>query len=280
MEQQLFNAADEDKINEVVRILTENPSININQLCKIHEGQRWKATPLYIASKNCNTDIVEFLLKQPGIDVNKKSVAGETPLYISSKYDCSEIVSLLLINNADINLANDFGSTPLHAASSINSQDAVDILLKNGADLNIKENLFGKTPLHTALENSHIEIADALIVAGSDINSKNKNGKTSLFSACEKSKIEIINFLLSRGANLYDKNNDGLTCFDVANEDVTRILKQWSTTMLIDMLKENHAYGDLENIQDFYEYHGGKKRKTIRKKNKKRKTIRKKTFSR
>ena len=53
--------------------LTENPSININKLCKIHEDQRWKATPLYIASKKCNTDIVEFLLRQPGIDVNKKS---------------------------------------------------------------------------------------------------------------------------------------------------------------------------------------------------------------
>ena len=48
---------------------------NINKLCKIHEGQRWKATPLYIASKNCNTDVVEFLLKQPGIVVNAKSVA-------------------------------------------------------------------------------------------------------------------------------------------------------------------------------------------------------------
>jgi ankyrin repeat protein len=276
IEQQLFDAAaEDDTADKIAQILNENPSIDINKQCTIFKGKKWKATPLYNASKHCNTDVVRILLNFKDIDVNAKSVAGETPLYVASKYDCGEVITLLLQNGANPNLADDFGHTPLHAASSINSQDAVDILLENGTDINIKENLLGNTPLFAALENGHIETADALLFSGADINIKNNNGETPLFVACKKGKIEIIDFVLSRGANIHVKNNYGLTCFDVANEEVKSVLKQWMTTMLVGVLQENNAYDslDLKNIEDFNEYQGGKKRKRRSNKRKKRKHI-------
>jgi serine/threonine-protein phosphatase 6 regulatory ankyrin repeat subunit B len=284
IEQMLFDISasdDDNNAHEVEIILNKNPGINVNKLFKIFEKKPWTATPLYIASQNCNTDVVIVLLNHKDIDVNAKSVKGETPLYIASKYDCTDVIILLLEHGADPNIADKFGRTPLHAASSINSPDAVNILLNNAADVDVKENLLGKTPLFAALEKGHTYIADALLVAGADINTKNNNGKTPLFTACENGEKEIIDFLLSRGANLYDKDNDGRTCFDVANKEIASILKQWTTTLFIDVLQKNNAYGslDLKNIEDFHQYQGGKKRgsrKTMRKKRGIRKSMKRK----
>jgi len=281
IEQMLFDISasdDDNNAHEVEIILNKNPGIDVNKLCKIFKKKPWTATPLYIASKNCNADVVRVLLNHKGIDVNAKSVSGETPLYIASEYDCADVIILLLEHGADPNIADEFGHTPLYAASSINSPDAVNILLNNAADVNVdvKENLLGKTPLFAALENGHTDIADALLVAGADINTKNNNGKTPLFTACEKGKKKIIDFLLSRGANLYDKDNDGRTCFDVANKEIASILKQWTTTLFIDVLQKNL---DLKNIEDFHQYQGGKKRgsrKTMRKKRGIRKSMKRK----
>ena len=252
IEQMLFeiSASDDDNnAHEVEIILNKNPRINVNKLCKIFKEKPWTATPLYIASKNCNTDVVRILLNHKDIEVNATNVAGETPLYIASKFDCADVIKLLLKYGAGPNIADEFGRTPLYAASSINSPDAVNILLENGvADVNIKENLLGKTPL---------------------------------FAACENGHTEIIKFLLFRGANLYDKDNIGRTCFDVANEEIVSILKQWTTIMFIDVLQKNNAYNELDfkTIEDIHQYQGGKKRKsrkTMRKKRGSRKTMRKK----
>ena len=289
IEQMLFeiSASDDDNnAHEVEIILNKNPGINVNKPCKTFKGKSWTATPLYIASKNCNTDVVRILLNHTDIEVNATSVAGETPLYIASKYDCADVITLLLEHGADPNIADEFGRTPLYAASSINSPDAVNILLENGVDdVNIKENLLGKTPLFAACENGHTDIADALLIAGADINTKNNNGKTPLFAACEKGHKEIIKFLLFRGANLYDKDNIGRTCFDVDNKEIASFLKQWTTIMFIDVLQKNNAYNELDfkTIEDIHQYQGGKKRKsrkTMRKKRKSRKTMRKKRGSR
>ena len=285
IEQMLFeiSASDDDNnAHEVEIILNKNPGINVNKLCEIFKENPWTATPLYIASKNCNTDVVIILLNHKDIEINATSVAGETPLYIASKFDCADVIKLLLEHGAEPNIADEFGRTPLYAASSINSPDAVNILLENGVDdVNIKENLLGKTPLFAACENGHTDIADALLIARADINTKNNNGKTPLFAACEKGHKEIIKILLFRGANLYDKDNIGRTCFDVANEEIVSILKQWTTIMFIDVLQKNNAYNklDFKTIEDIYKYQGGKKRKsrkTMRKKRGSRKSIRKK----
>lgn len=52
-------------------------------------------TPLHIAVWNGYTDMVKFLLAQPGIDKNAKNLAGKTPLDLAEEKQLGEITRLL-----------------------------------------------------------------------------------------------------------------------------------------------------------------------------------------
>jgi ankyrin repeat protein len=51
---------------------------------------------------------------------------GATPLYIASQNGHSDIVNILIRNGADINLARNTGATPLYIASQNGHSDVVN----------------------------------------------------------------------------------------------------------------------------------------------------------
>ena len=66
---------------EVVELLLKTPGIDVNAV------DRYGQTPLYVAA----TEVVELLLKAPGIDVNAKQEDGWTPLYLAASVSYNHI---------------------------------------------------------------------------------------------------------------------------------------------------------------------------------------------
>ena len=116
-------------------------------------------TPLMIAYSKKR--IVELLLSHPKLDVNLARHSredcigfngqGATALSIASKYGWSEVVKLLLANNATlVNKADADGRTPFALACENEREDVVELLLSlPGTDVN-KADTQGTTPLMKA----------------------------------------------------------------------------------------------------------------------------------
>lgn len=113
------------------------------------------------------------LLKQ-GVCVNKKNMAGSTPLNqlmemlarLEHQSDRAaegrKIISTLVAYGADLDVINDSGDTPLCYAAMNGNLEAVKFLLSLGATSNFR-NRSGQTPAQTAIMRGHIDVARFLI---------------------------------------------------------------------------------------------------------------------
>ena len=74
-------------------------------------------TPLFSATRSNSPDKVKLLLEL-GLDANKKSSRGNTPLSHAAKYSSSpEILTLLLDAGADAKVKDRYGKTALDYAT-------------------------------------------------------------------------------------------------------------------------------------------------------------------
>lgn len=64
------------------------------------------------ACRNGQKGIVQIFLKKGGIDVDKRDVEGNTPLYHACLKGFRDIVNLLLDSDADVSIANNCSETP------------------------------------------------------------------------------------------------------------------------------------------------------------------------
>ena len=67
-----------------------------------------------IAAQEGHSSVVELLLKADGVDVNKATEDGATPLYIAAQNGHASVVELLLkADGVDVNKGDEDGATPL-----------------------------------------------------------------------------------------------------------------------------------------------------------------------
>ena len=188
-------------------------------------------TPLFIACKKGNYDIVQLLLECDIIDVNMKSILRNkpnkkefTPLIVAISQDNLKIIKLLLDHkNIDINMKSTDGKdefTPLHYAIKNNKIDAVQLLLKrNEININLTSLEFeirdgqyttqvynNITPLYLAVKLGNIEIVKLLLenknidinaFSSSRIPRYSLSEQTALYEAISIHNIEIVKLLIS-----------------------------------------------------------------------------------
>ena len=75
-------------------------------------------------------------LVQAGVDVNKPSHDGQTPLMISAQSEYVNIVQTLLNAGADVNKLDNRGCTALVLAAQKGHVSVADILINSGSDVN------------------------------------------------------------------------------------------------------------------------------------------------
>lgn len=119
---------------------------------------------------NISSTVVRWLVDQ-NVDVNARTLEGDTPLHLSAKSKTTHLQALLDAG-ADVHAKNNQGMTPLHQlAHSYHQAEVVSAslaaLVAADADLEARDGQ-GRTALHHAVTQSRYSVICALIEAGTD----------------------------------------------------------------------------------------------------------------
>ena len=209
---------------------------------------------LFYYSIRYNQELVEYLLKQKGLNPNKRYDfgdfvdAGGTFLYRAIIYGSQNTIKLLLEHGADPNtqiaknhtafnqaiyqrdtntvklllaykanpeIKNEYGKTALHQAIDTKNQDIIKALLEHGAQPNLKDNK-GQTALHTAIVNGSKNTVKLILDYGAKPNLKDNKGRTALHLSVDMGLIYIVKLLLEYGVDLNLQDNKGRTALHKA----------------------------------------------------------------
>jgi ankyrin repeat protein len=193
----------------------------------INDTDAGGCTPFYFACANGDIHIVDLLLQQKNIDINKANNAGITPLNRACQ-DKPEIVRLLLQQpNIDINKPAADGLTPLNRACMNKQSDITQLLLEKDIDVNAPDNK-GKSPLYFASQSNDIATVKLLLKKPElAVNQSNETGLTPLMKACAEGNEEIVQLLLTDPRTDIDQtDNLGLTAIQWANKTSNKSIVQ------------------------------------------------------
>ena len=146
---------------EVVQLLLMEDGVDVNKASDLLTG----TTPLIQASINGHAEVIRLLLKEEGININKADFSDETALYWASRRGNSEVVELLLKEeDIDINKANTNDESALYAASFYGHAEIVKQLIqKPEIEINRESNNTLCTALWAASESDHTEAVQLLL---------------------------------------------------------------------------------------------------------------------
>ncbi len=185
-------------------------------------------SPLVIAAKNGNVELVKFLL-DAGVDLEIEGTLGESTTgtafffakmnYVDTPYykeEYAEIIDLLI--NAG---AKDVVSeTALMIVAKNGNLKEVKKLIENGTNVD-DVNYSGYTPLILASQNGHLEVVKFLISKGADIDAGDNDfeqGFNSLMHASLAGHFEVVKFLVESGAQINENSWLIATPFSAACE--------------------------------------------------------------
>ena len=182
----LLNLAANGGHLDIVKFLIEDCGTDVN--VKSRDG--W--TPLHYAAKFGDVDIVKFLLN------NGAKIYNYDPhvLNVAANGGHLNLVKFLIKDcGADINVKDNDGWTPLHFAAAFGSLDIVKFLVNNEAKINHSD----APALILAVRGGHFDVVKYLVNAGADIEARGKEG-AALFYAAKYGHHEIVEFLTENGA--------------------------------------------------------------------------------
>mmetsp|Transcript_13714 Transcript_13714/g.12426 ORF Transcript_13714/g.12426 Transcript_13714/m.12426 type:complete len:253 (+) Transcript_13714:66-824(+) len=92
-----------------------------------------------------------------------KSIGGNTAMHHAIKQNNTDILKLLLENNADPNIKSDsdIGDTPLHLCCRLGNTACAQLLINSGANVNAKDG-FGHNPSYWATSTNHNDMIKLL----------------------------------------------------------------------------------------------------------------------
>jgi ankyrin repeat protein len=148
---------------------------------------------------------VKKIIERDPNQINIKDALGTTPLYLASMQGHTEVVEFLIVHGANIELGNDLGERPLAKAAKFGHYETLKTLLEHGATVNCKDK-YGQTPLHEAARHSGKEVINLLLLYGADVDAKDEDNNTPLHDAAERNNIEAAKALVEHGADILAKN--------------------------------------------------------------------------
>lgn len=141
-------------------------------------------------------------------------------LYIASRNGQTEVVEFLLGKAPDLSFRGYMGGTPLHWAHFSGSRRVVELLERAGADQTLRDDVLGCLPrsfgICTAANWGFAFLARPLLAADPTLATV-MDGRTSpLHEAARNNRAEVVRLLLDHGANPAQVNGDGKTALELA----------------------------------------------------------------
>nr|XP_022904850.1 uncharacterized protein LOC111416951 isoform X2 [Onthophagus taurus] len=175
-------------------------------------------TPLHIAAKNGNMEILEALMPYFP-DPNIRNEDGCTPLLLSARQGYSNCVQMLLRFGAKVSICDSVaGLSPVHHSAKNGYVHCLALLVDNAEDksiINQPDNL-QRTALMLAVSNLHIDCVTTLIKSGADPNVLDKDGHSCLFRAVVTGQHSVLHMLLPRSTVVNTPDSNGKTILHVS----------------------------------------------------------------
>ncbi|KYB26769.1 serine/threonine-protein phosphatase 6 regulatory ankyrin repeat subunit B isoform X1 [Tribolium castaneum] len=210
----------------------------INQNVDINSLDKFRRSPLSIASAKNNNSLVEILLSS-GAKVNRGF-----PLHYACEKNHVKIAQTLIENGADLNLERD-SNYPLLIAINKGHIETAIFLLQNGADVHIVDK-HKETALHWACDRGLELLIQPLINNGCDIDAKDRSEMTPL-NIClvrQENRPDLVKLLIKNGALISLRDSTGCTylhsCFN--QDSLTEFLKHGLDPNLQDVNNETPLY--------------------------------------
>ena len=182
-------------------------------------------TPLHLAVEKSQDDTITALLRHSSIRVNERkgtSTSGDTALLLAVDKKDQAVVSLLLgHDDIDVNAKASNGNTALHRAITKNADDIVTALLRvRGINVNLANNS-GDIPLHLAINRKNSDLVTSLLgISRIDVNAKDGSDDTPLHLAIKSKDNDIVNKVLrTAGINVNLKGSNDKTALHLAIEN-------------------------------------------------------------
>ena len=157
---------------------------------------------------------------------------GETPLILASRFNDEDVVEFLIERGASLEMCDSRGCTPFHHAAEGGKVRNMLRLIELGADV-FKLNFQGYSAFHLAVASGHTEVLPLLIEHGVDVNeattccttNSSNTRYTPLMLAAEKGHLGAIHLLLNNGGELKKENKIGwLPLHSAAAGDHTNVV--------------------------------------------------------
>ena len=243
-------------------LVTKNSNINLK------DGS--DMTPLMLAIKSKNINIIKYLLKNDNLNINQTNNEGHTALHMACNYENENIVELLLENKKiDVNVQDNQNKyTALMYSVALNNYNITNMILNNSnINLDIQDG-YGNTVIHHAIKEnvsmSIIELLDQKIGNKKIYNTTNINGMTILHLLLEND-IQINLKKYIENTNLNIQNYEGNTIWHLIGKRwinyITELeikknnvfIKNRKNLIAFDMYKENDKFIEML-IKSYYNY--------------------------
>lgn len=158
--------------------------------------------------RNKLSDLEYIVSQNPSVNLNQLCADGETLLTVAIKWDFREVRDFLIDQGANLEVANLNEETPLIVAVTSNQMNSVQVLLDKRVDLNKKDRnddtalhralkSQGQHPLNSSIRKGFEEIALLLIRKGANIEITNINDKNAFKLAQENQVASVVELIKS-----------------------------------------------------------------------------------
>jgi ankyrin repeat protein len=160
--------------------------------------------------KNCDTEVVKFLVDTTKVEVNRRLHDERTYLFWAVYAKNFEVFDMLIEKGADLNLLDNHGYNLANYAMTYVKGDTnyYASLIQRGVDLFHKDTIYGANSFLLALPNL-IDITQVsfFLRRGFGLSDTDTDQRNALYYAVKGGDLKIIDYLLNRGVLLNTENS-------------------------------------------------------------------------
>jgi ankyrin repeat protein len=187
---------------EILELL-HNQQSNINT-----KGNNGNTSLMIAVANNAPKEHISNLIKR-GADIHLSNNDNTTPLIMASKYANTEIIELLFDENIK-DVQDNMGFSAFLMAISHNRFENATMLMNLGANIHLTSNGNNSALMYASLYN-YYDLAKVLVSRGIDVNLANGLGQTSLMMSASKGNYRLYWFLHQNGSNVSLRCHNGLS---------------------------------------------------------------------